>query len=171
MQLSIAQEMQSLPKFRRTGGYTAYIEGWGLYCEQLPKEYGFYADPYSDFGRLAMELWRACRLVVDTGIHHKRWTRQQGVDYYRANTPNSQKDCQKMVDRHIVMPGQATAYKVGMNEILRLRESAKERLGSAFDIRDFHEVVLTNGAVPLAILEQLVDDYVKAKLSSEKTSN
>ena len=163
MQLSIAQELTSLPTFRRMAGYTAYIEGWGLYTEQLPKEFGFYSDPYSDFGRLAMELWRACRLVVDTGIHSKRWTREEGVDYYRSNTPNSKEDCQKMVDRHIVMPGQATAYKVGMNEILRLREKAREELGPQFDIREFHDVVLTHGAVPLAVLETLVEDWIEEK--------
>ncbi len=160
MQLSIAQELESLPRFRRMGSYTAYIEGWGLYSERLPKEYGAYADPYSDFGRLAMELWRACRLVVDTGIHHKRWTREEGVQYYRDNTPNAVSDCQKMVDRHIVMPGQATAYKIGMNEILRLREHARESLGSRFDIREFHDVVLGHGAVPLAVLEDLVEQYI-----------
>ena len=165
MQLSLAQELESLPRFRRLGNYTAYIEGWGLYCELLPKEYGFYADPYSDFGRLSMELFRACRLVVDTGIHQKRWTREEALQYYLKNTPNSQEDCQKMVDRHIVMPGQATAYKVGMNEILRLRESAKTRLGAQFDIREFHQVMLTNGALPLAILEQLVDEWVSQSLA------
>jgi uncharacterized protein (DUF885 family) len=164
MQLSIAQELTGLPRFRRLGHYTAYIEGWGLYCEQLPKEYGFYEDPYSDFGRLAMELWRACRLVVDTGIHAKKWDRQKALEYYQTNTPNAKEDCQKMVDRHIVMPGQATAYKVGMNEILRLRNNAKEKLGDRFDIREFHDVVLTHGAVPLAILEELVDQYVDGKL-------
>jgi uncharacterized protein (DUF885 family) len=165
MQLSIAQELEGLPKFRRLGGYTAYIEGWGLYCEQLPKEHGFYQDPYSDFGRLAMELFRAARLVVDTGIHHKRWTRQQGLDYYLATTPNAEGDCQKMVDRHIVMPGQATAYKVGMIEILRLREKAKTRLGAAFDLREFHDTVLVHGAVPLQTLEELVDGYIESKLA------
>ena len=164
MQLSISQELETLPRFRRLGGYTAYIEGWGLYSERLPKEFGFYKDPYSDFGRQAMELWRACRLVVDTGIHHKRWTRAQGVEYYSNNTPNSQDDCQKMVDRHIVMPGQATAYKVGMNEILRLRESARRRLGSRFNIKEFHEVVLTHGALPLAVLEELVKKHIASKL-------
>lgn len=164
MQIAIAQELPGLPKFRRLNGYTAYIEGWGLYCEQLPKEHGFYKDPYSDFGRLAMELFRAARLVVDTGIHQKRWTRQQGLDYYLANTPNAQADCQKMVDRHIVMPGQATAYKVGMIEILRLREKARQKLGSAFDLREFHDVVLVHGSVPLATLEELVDDYIATKL-------
>lgn len=163
MQLSIAQELESLPRFRRMGSYTAYIEGWGLYSERLPKEYGAYADPYSDFGRLAMELWRACRLVVDTGIHHKRWTREEGVQYYRDNTPNALSDCQKMVDRHIVMPGQATAYKIGMNEILRLRDHARESLGSRFDIREFHDVVLGHGAVPLAVLEDLVEQYISRK--------
>jgi uncharacterized protein (DUF885 family) len=163
MQLSIAQEMEGLPKFRRLGGYTAYIEGWGLYCEQLPKEHGFYKDPYSNFGRLAMELFRAARLVVDTGIHHKRWTRQQAVEYYVTNTPNAERDCQKMVDRHIVMPGQATAYKVGMIEILRLREKARQQLGSAFDLREFHDTILVHGAVPLEMLEKLVDNYIASK--------
>ncbi len=161
MQLSIAQEMQGLPQFRRYGGYTAYIEGWGLYCEKLPGEIGFYKDPYSNFGRLAMELFRACRLVVDTGLHHKRWTRQQAIDYYVSNTPNSREDCVRMVERHVVMPGQATAYKIGMNRILELREKARAALGDKFDLRQFHEVVLTNGALPLTALEALVDDYVK----------
>lgn len=163
MQLSLAQELESLPRFRRLSHYTSYIEGWGLYSEKLPKEYGFYQDPYSDFGRLAMELWRACRLVADTGIHAKRWDREKALEFYRTNTPNALEDCQKMVDRHIVMPGQATAYKVGMNEILRLREKARKQLGERFDIREFHDVVLTHGAVPLAILEELVDDYVTLK--------
>lgn len=163
MQLSIAQELEGLPKFRRQGGYTAYIEGWGLYCEQLPKEHGFYKDPYSNFGRLAMELFRAARLVVDTGIHDKRWTRQQALDYYLANTPNSKADCQKMVDRHIVMPGQATAYKVGMLEILRLREKARGELGEAFDLREFHDALLLHGAVPLDTLGKLVDAYIARK--------
>jgi uncharacterized protein (DUF885 family) len=162
MQLSIAQELQGLPKFRRLGGYTAYVEGWGLYCEQLPKEHGFYADPYSDFGRLSMELFRAVRLVVDTGIHEQRWTRAQALQYYLDNTPNSRLDCQKMVDRHIVMPGQATAYKIGMLEILRLRSKAQKKLGDRFDLRRFHDVLLVHGAVPLRVLEELVDDYIRA---------
>jgi len=160
MQISLAQELPDLPKFRRLSGFTAYVEGWGLYCEQLPKEHGFYQDVYSDFGRLNLELFRAARLVVDTGIHQLRWTRAQALDYYLKNTPNSRRDCQKMVDRHIVMPGQATAYKVGMLEILRLRERAREQLGERFDLREFHEVVLTHGAVPLKILEELVEEYI-----------
>lgn len=163
MQIAIAQELQDIPDFRKYGGYTAYIEGWGLYCEYMPKEMGFYEDPYSDFGRLAMELWRACRLVVDTGIHSKKWTREEGIAYYKENTSNAESDCVKMVERHIVMPGQATAYKVGMNEILSLREKAKKELGEAFDIREFHDVILTNGAVPLNVLQDLVAKYIEAK--------
>lgn len=163
MQISIAQELQDIPKFRKFGGYTAYIEGWGLYNELLPKEIGLYSDPYSDFGRLAMELWRACRLVVDTGIHAKKWTREEGIKYYATNTPNAESDAIKMVERHIVMPSQATAYKIGMNKILELRENAKKELGEQFDIREFHDVVLTNGAVPLNVLDNLVDEWVKSK--------
>ncbi|WP_103866329.1 DUF885 family protein [Aquimarina sp. I32.4] len=166
MQLSIAQELQGIPKFRKFGGYTAYVEGWGLYNELLPKEIGMYSDPYSDFGRLAMELWRACRLVVDTGIHSKKWTREEGIKYYTDNTPNAESDAIKMVERHVVMPSQATAYKIGMNKILELRENAKNELGDQFDIREFHDVVLTNGAVPLTVLEELVADWIASKNSS-----
>ncbi|WP_024770428.1 DUF885 domain-containing protein [Aquimarina macrocephali] len=168
MQRSIAQELQDIPKFRKFGGYTAYTEGWGLYTELLPKEIGMYSDPYSDFGRLAMELWRACRLVVDTGIHSKKWSREEGIKYYVDNTPNAESDAVKMVERHIVMPSQATAYKIGMNKILELRENAKKTLGDAFDIREFHDVVLTNGAVPLTILEELIGEWVTSK-STNKT--
>ena len=160
MQIAIAQELEAIPKFRKFGGYTAYIEGWGLYSEFLPKEFGFYSDPYSDFGRLAMELWRACRLVVDTGIHTKKWTREEGIAYYANNTPNDMLDCIKMVERHIVMPSQATAYKIGMNKILELRAYAESQMGDQFDIRKFHEVVLKDGAVPLNILEDHVYNYI-----------
>lgn len=163
MQLSIAQELKNIPMFRKLGGYTAYTEGWGLYNELLPKEIGMYSDPYSDFGRLAMELWRACRLVVDTGIHTKKWTREDGINYYSTNTPNAKNDVIKMVERHIVMASQATAYKIGMNKILGLRENAKKVLGNKFDIREFHDVVLTNGAVPLTILEELVQKWIDSK--------
>lgn len=160
MQIAIAQELEDIPKFRKFGGYTAYIEGWGLYSEFLPKEFGFYSDPYSDFGRLAMELWRACRLVVDTGIHTKKWTREEGIAYYANNTPNDMLDCIKMVERHIVMPSQATAYKIGMNKILELRAYAESQMGNQFDIRKFHEVILKDGAVPLNILEDHVYNYI-----------
>lgn len=160
MQIAIAQELEGIPSFRKYGGYTAYSEGWGLYTEFLPKELGYYSDPYSDFGRLAMEIWRAARLVVDTGIHSKKWTREQAVQYLMENTPNPEGDCRKAIDRYIVMPGQATAYKIGMLKIVELRERAKTELGEAFDIRDFHDVVLRDGAVPLAILEENVDAWI-----------
>lgn len=163
MQLAIQQELEEVPMFRKFGGYTAYTEGWGLYSEFIPKEMGFYEDPYSDFGRLAMELWRACRLVVDTGIHSKNWTREQGIKYYTENTPNAELDAVKMVERHIVMPGQATAYKIGMMKILELRQKAKNALDENFDIREFHEVVLSHGAIPLNVLEDFVDEYISSK--------
>lgn len=163
MQLAIQQELEEVPMFRKFGGYTAYTEGWGLYSEFVPKEMGFYADPYSDFGRLAMELWRACRLVVDTGIHSKKWTREEGIKYYTDNTPNAESDAVKMVERHIVMAGQATAYKIGMMKILELREKSKDALGDKFDIREFHEVVLSQGAIPLNVLEDFVDEYISSK--------
>ncbi|QYJ72663.1 DUF885 domain-containing protein [Shewanella sp. FJAT-51649] len=160
MQIAISQELKDIPKFRKFGGYTAYIEGWGLYSESFPKEMGLYADPYSDFGRLAMELWRACRLVVDTGIHAKKWTREQGIAYYVDNTPNAKSDAKKMVERHIVMPSQAIAYKVGMIKLLELRHKAEKQLGDKFDIRDFHTLVLANGALPLDVLEEQVDQWI-----------
>ena len=168
MQISIAQELEDIPKFRKFGGYQAYVEGWGLYSELVPKEIGLYSDPYSDFGRLAMELWRACRLVVDTGIHAKKWTREESIKYYMDNTPNAESDAVKMVERHIVMPGQATAYKVGMNKILELREKARKQLGDKFDIKEFHDTVLTNGAVPLNILEELVNEWISNKREDNK---
>ncbi len=163
MQLAIKQELTGIPMFRKFGGYTAHTEGWGLYSEMIPKEIGLYQDPYSDFGRLAMELWRACRLVVDTGIHTKKWTRKQGIEYYTSNTPNAVSDAVKMVERHVVMPSQATAYKIGMNKIIELREHAKVALGQKFDIREFHDIVLKNGPVPLNVLADLVDVYIADK--------
>jgi uncharacterized protein (DUF885 family) len=166
MQIAIAQELTGVPKFRKFSvGYTAYVEGWGLYSELLPKEIGFYQDPYSDFGQLALELWRAARLVVDTGLHSKRWTREQAIDYLKQNTSNAEADCVDSINRYIVMPSQATAYKIGMLKILELREKAKKQLGNKFDIRQFHEVVLTSGAVPLDVLEELVDRWVKTQRS------
>lgn len=164
MQLAIQQELEDVPMFRKFSGYTAYTEGWGLYSEFIPKEMGFYADPYSDFGRLAMELWRACRLVVDTGIHTKKWTREVGIKYYTDNTPNAELDVIKMVERHIVMPSQATAYKIGMLKILELRSKAKDALGDQFDLREFHEVVISHGAIPLNVLEDFVNEYIASKI-------
>jgi uncharacterized protein (DUF885 family) len=164
MQISIAQELENLPKYRtRDVSYTSYSEGWGLYSEFIPKEIGFYKDPYSDFGRLSMELWRACRLVADVGIHVKKWTREEAIDFYLDNHSAGEAECRKMVERHIVIPTQATAYKVGQMKILSIREAAKEALGEQFDIREFHDVVLTNGPVPLNILEELVNEWVASK--------
>jgi len=163
MQIAIAQELTELPKFRRFGGYTAYSEGWGLYSEYLPKEMGFYQDPYSDFGRLAMELWRACRLVVDTGLHKKKWTREKAIEYLASNTPNPRGDVVKAIERYIVMPSQATAYKIGMLKILALRRKAKDALGEKFDLRAFHDVVLRSGPVPLQVLESVVDDWLASQ--------
>jgi uncharacterized protein (DUF885 family) len=159
-QSALAQELPDVPKFRRFGGYTAYGEGWGLYAERLGKEMGFYQDPYSDFGRLSTELWRAIRLVVDTGIHHKRWTREQAIDYFLQNGLLSRLDATKEVERYFNNPGQATSYMIGQLKIFELRDKARRALGNHFDIRDFHRAVLENGAVPLDVLEELVDAYV-----------
>jgi len=163
MQLAIAQELEDVPRFRRFGGYTAYSEGWGLYAERLGKEMGFYTDPYSDFGRLTLELHRAVRLVVDSGLHHKRWTRQQAIDYTLANKPDTEPQARRDIDRYIVMPGQATAYKVGQLEILRLREQARAQLGARFDIKSFHDMVLGSGAVPLDVLGERVAAWSTAR--------
>ncbi|MCW5724085.1 MAG: DUF885 domain-containing protein [Maricaulaceae bacterium] len=165
MQLAIMTDLQGIPAFRRFGGFTAYSEGWGLYTELLPLEMGFYEDPYSNFGRLAMELWRAARLVVDTGLHDLRWSREEAIQYLLDNTPNPEGDATNAIERYAVMPGQATAYMIGMLKILELRESARERLGEDFDIRWFHEVVLRDGAVPLEVLEELVDGWVADTLA------
>ena len=127
MQIAIQQELENIPKFRKFSRVTAYSEGWGLYSEYLPKEMGFYQDPYSDFGRLSMELWRAARLVVDTGLHDKKWTREEAIDYLTTNTPNPENDCIKAIERYIIMPGQATAYKIGMIKILSLTRRSQRK--------------------------------------------
>lgn len=166
MQIAIGMELEGLPKFRTLGGHTAYIEGWALYAESVPAELGLYTDPYQDFGRLSMEIFRAARLVVDTGIHAKKWTRDEAVAYMMKNTANSEGDIRAEVDRYIVWPGQATAYKIGMLKITELKAKAQKELGEKFDIREFHDVILANGSVPLSILEELVETWmvdVKAK--------
>lgn len=163
MQIAISKELEGLPKFRRSGGFTAYTEGWGLYSELLPKEICFYQDPYSDFGRLSMEIWRATRLVVDTGIHAKKWSREKAIAFMTENTPNAELETIKEIERYFVMPGQATAYKVGMMKFLSLREFAKKELKEKFDIRDFHDVVLRDGGLPLDILEEKVFQWVQLK--------
>jgi uncharacterized protein (DUF885 family) len=163
LQIAIAHELAGLPKFRKYGGYTAYDEGWALYAEYFPKEFGFYADPDQDFGRLYDELLRAVRLVVDTGLHARHWTRAQVMDYFRQNTPESERDLLTETNRYIVWPGQATAYKIGMLRILELRERAKKELGPKFDLREFHDLVLRDGAVPLDILEENVSAWIAKK--------
>ena len=162
-QLALQQEMESLPAFRKYGGYGAYIEGWALYAERVAKEMGFYQDPFEDLGRLQNEIWRAVRLVVDTGLHTKQWTRQQGINYFLQNTPLSVGDATTEIERYIARPGQALSYKIGMLKIQELRAKAEAELGDKFDIRDYHDVVLQNGSVPLPILERLVDQYIASK--------
>lgn len=166
-QIAVAMELEGIPLIRKMAPFTAYIEGWALYSERLAWELGFQQDPFDNIGRLQAELFRAVRLVVDTGIHHSRWTREQAIDYMKKNTGMSDRDVTAEIERYIVMPGQATAYKVGMMKILELREKAKLALGDKFDLRDFHDVVLKNGAVPLDILETLVDRYIADKKSAD----
>ncbi|MFB0611925.1 DUF885 domain-containing protein [Aurantiacibacter poecillastricola] len=163
LQRGIQTGLGELPPFRRYGGFTAYTEGWGLYSEELGKDMGFYTDPYSDFGRLQMELWRAARLVVDTGIHSKRWSREEAIAYLQENTPNPEGDIRKAIERYIVYPGQATAYMIGKLKIMELRERARAAFGDDFDIRQFHELVLANGPVPLSVLEEQVDAWIAAE--------
>ena len=163
MQISIAQELQNMPTFRTQIGFTSYIEGWALYSERLAKEMGAYKDPYSEFGRLSSELWRAIRLVLDTGIHSKGWTEQQAVDYFMKNSPSAEGAIRSEVKRYIVWPGQATAYKIGMQRILDVRAKAQKALGAKFDIKGFHDTVLGGGALPLEILERRVDAWVATR--------
>lgn len=162
-QIARAQELPDLPKFRRFGGYSAYSEGWGLYTERLAKEMGAYADPNAEFGMLSLQMWRAIRLVTDTGLHSKRWTRERAIDYFKANSSLSPLDIEREVNRYINNPGQATSYMIGQRKIAELRKRAETALRNRFDIRDFHEAVLANGAVPLGVLEEEVDRYIAAK--------
>jgi uncharacterized protein (DUF885 family) len=159
-QVSVAMELEGMPLLRRMAPFTAYVEGWALYSERLAWEQGFQNDPFDNIGRLQAELFRAVRLVVDTGIHHSHWTREEAIAYMKANTGMAESDVVAEIERYIVMPGQATSYKVGMMKILELRERAKKELGDKFSLQDFHDVVLANGAVPLDILDKLVDRYI-----------
>lgn len=159
-QIARAQELGTLPKFRRFGYYGAYTEGWGLYSERLAKEMGAYTDPYAELGMLSLQVWRACRLVLDTGMHAKRWSRDKAIAYFTDNAPLSQRDVVKEVDRYINNPGQATSYMVGQLRIAGLRRKAEGALGAKFQLPDFHEVVLANGALPLGVLEEQVDAWV-----------
>ncbi len=170
MKIAVAQELKGVPKFRRHEFFTSYVEGWALYSEKLAKDVGKYKDPYSDFGRLSMEVFRAARLVVDVGIHTKHWTREQAIDYFVKNTANAQKDIENEIERYFIWPGQATGYKIGMIKILSLRQRAINELGDKFDIRQFHEVVLTNGAVSLTTLEDLVNKWIEKVKSKTKSA-
>jgi uncharacterized protein (DUF885 family) len=162
MQRAIAQELEGIPEFQKYVSFTAYTEGWGLYTEELGKDMGFYADPYSDFGRLAMELWRACRLVVDTGIHEMQWSREKAIQYLVENTPNPEADSVKAIERYIAMPGQATAYMIGKLKIMELRDKAQAELGDKFDYRGFHDTLLKNGPLPMTLLEERVNNWIVA---------
>jgi len=163
LQIALQQELKGLPQFRTVSRVDAFVEGWALYAERLGLEAGFYKDPYSDFGRLTYEMWRACRLVVDTGLHAKGWTRQQAMDYLAAHTALSRHEIRTEVDRYISWPGQALAYKTGELKIRELRAKAERELGSRFDVRAFHDAVLANGAVPLAVLDEQVDEFIAAR--------
>ena len=154
------QELPSLPAFRQHAGYTAYVEGWALYSERLGKEVGFYQDPYSNFGRLNDELLRACRLVLDTGVHSKHWTREMMVDYFHAHSGEDEADVQSETDRYIAWPGQALAYKLGQLKITELRERAKAQLGAKYDVRKFHDEILDGGALPLDVLDARVQGWI-----------
>jgi len=161
MQIDIAQNLPNLPMFRKQPNHTAYIEGWALYAEQLGKDVGFYKDPLSDYGRLSSELFRACRLVVDTGVHYKKWTRQQMIDFMREHSALDEPDIQAEADRYIAIPAQALAYKMGQLKILELRELAKHELGDRFDVKAFHDMVLNAGTLPLNILDARIKNWIK----------
>lgn len=163
LQLALQQELESLPNFRKYGGFTAFVEGWALYSERLGMEVGFYEDPYSDFGRLTMEIWRACRLVVDTGMHYFGWTRQQAIDYMTENSALSEHNIRAEVDRYISWPGQALGYKMGELKIRELRKLCEGKLGERFDIRKFHDMILGSGAVPLDVLEANTNAWLESQ--------
>jgi len=169
LQISIAQELTGIPTFRKHERYTAYTEGWGLYAERLGKDVGFYQDPYSDYGRLEGDMWRAIRLVVDTGVHSQNWTREQMVQYFHDHSNIDETSIQSEVDRYIAWPGQALAYKIGQLKILELRARARAALDDKFDIRAFHDQVLDSGAVPLDVLSDHIDAWIASrKAAAEK---
>jgi uncharacterized protein (DUF885 family) len=159
-QLSLAQEQTNLPDFRKNGAYNAFVEGWALYSERLGKEIGFYKDPYSDYGRLQNEMWRAVRLVVDTGVHYKHWTRPQMIDYFHAHTAMDEPSIQSETDRYIAWPAQALGYKAGQIQILEMRDKAKQALGDKFDLRKFHDAVLEEGALPLDVFATQMTSWI-----------
>ena len=162
LQIALAMELDNIPNFRRFSGYTAFVEGWGLYSESLGEELDLYQDPYSKFGALTYDMWRAVRLVVDTGMHYKGWSRDKAIKFFMANAAKTEQDIVNEIDRYLIMPGQALAYKIGQLKILELKRKSQQQLGEAFDIKDFHHVVLGQGAVPLSVLEERVDQYIKS---------
>jgi len=168
LQISLSRELQGVPDFRKFGGYSAFSEGWGLYSEHLGKDVGLYKDPYSDYGRLQADIWRAIRLVVDTGVHSKHWTRQQMVDFFHDHSTIDETSIQAEVDRYIAWPGQALAYKIGQLEILKLRDQAKKELGDKFDIRAFHDQVIDSGAMPLDVLDERITTWIATQKSASK---
>jgi uncharacterized protein (DUF885 family) len=168
LQISISRELKGVPEFRKFGGYSAFAEGWGLYSERLGKDVGFYKDPYSDYGRLQADIWRAIRLVVDTGVHSKHWTRQQMVDFFHEHSTIDETSIQAEVDRYIAWPGQALAYKIGQLEILKLRDQAKKELGDKFDIRAFHDQVIDSGGLPLEVLDERITNWIAAHKAGGK---
>jgi len=170
LQISLAQEMENVPEWRHYDDYTAFVEGWGLYAESLGDEIGLYKDPYSKFGQLTYEMWRAVRLVVDTGLHAKGWTRQQAIDYFKANAGKAEHDIEVEVDRYIVWPGQALAYKIGELKLKELRAEAEKELGAKFDVRAFHDQVLGNGALPLDVLEKNVKAWMEQEKAGTKAA-
>jgi uncharacterized protein (DUF885 family) len=166
LQIALAQELDELPAFRRNAWFTAYGEGWGLYAESLGEELGLYRDPYDRYGAYFGEMWRAIRLVVDTGMHALGWTREQAIAYAEDESGRTDHDVVVEIDRYIVWPGQALAYKIGELELQRLRRESATRLGERFDIRGFHDEVLRHGALPLAVLRQLIDRWVDSRVSA-----
>jgi uncharacterized protein (DUF885 family) len=167
IQIALANEIEGLPDFRRYSYLSAFGEGWGLYAERLGLEVGFYTDPYSNFGRLSYEMWRACRLVVDTGMHAMGWTRDEAMDYMAANTALALHNVETEIDRYISWPAQALAYKLGEMKIRSLRQKAERELGPAFDVRDFHDAVLLRGPVPLPVLERQIEDWILSEIGPE----
>ena len=166
MQISVAQELKDIPKFRTQAGFTAYSEGWALYSEALATEIqGTYQDPYNRFGQLTSEIWRAIRLVVDTGLHSKGWTEQEAIDFFMENSPEPLESVVSEIQRYIVMPGQATSYKIGMLKIQELRKRAEESLGEKFSLKTFHDKILGGGALPLPLLEKVIDRWIEQTLS------
>ena len=161
LQIALAMEIENIPNFRKYSGYTAYVEGWGLYSESLGYDMGLYQDPYSEFGALTYDMWRAVRLVVDTGMHYKGWSREQAIEFFKENAAKTEQDIINEVDRYLIMPGQALAYKIGQLKIMELKKKSKESLGEKFDIKEFHHVILGEGALPLDVLEEKINQYIQ----------